>query len=192
MSDVSVVAITGSLRDRSYSRLSLSVALEGVEAAGGGGDLLDLREYELPPLVGNRKDAGDADRFTERVRAADSVLIGTPVYHGSYSGVVKNALDYCGFDEFEDTTVGLLAVAGGSFPVTALDHLRSVCRSLNAWVVPHQVAIPNASNRFEGGRMTDESLRDRTLTLGRRVVEFANIQPDPSTFEGDHNVGAGD
>jgi hypothetical protein len=54
------------------------------------------------------------------------------------------------------------------------------------------VAIPNASNRFEGGRMTDESLRDRTLTLGRRVVEFANIQPDPSTFEGDHNVGAGD
>jgi NAD(P)H-dependent FMN reductase len=192
MADAYVVAICGSLREQSYTRRALRVALEGTRDAGGRGELVDLREFDLPPLDGNDKQAGDADRFTERVRAADSVILGTPVYHASFSGVLKNAVDYCGFDEFEDTTVGLLATAGGSFPVTALDHLRSVCRSVNAWVVPHQVAVPNASRRFDGDELTDDSIRERTRTLGRRVVEFANIEPDPSTFEGQQNVGATD
>jgi NAD(P)H-dependent FMN reductase len=189
-----VAAISGSLRDRSYTRLSLGVALEGVEAAGGTGELLDLRTFDLPPFDADvdSETVGDAAAFAERVRAADAVLLGTPVYHGSYSGVLKNAVDYCGFDEFADTTVGLLAVAGGSFPVTALEHLRSVCRALNAWVVPHQVAVPNASSRFDGRELVDEKVRERTRVLGRRVVQYARIEPDPSTFEGDQNVGAGD
>jgi NAD(P)H-dependent FMN reductase len=189
-----VVGVSGSLRERSYTRLSLGVALEGVEAAGGTGELLDLRGFDLPPYDADRdsETVGDAAAFTERVRAADAVLLGTPVYHGSYSGVVKNAVDYCGFDEFEDATVGLLAVAGGSFPVTALDHLRSVCRALNAWVVPHQVAVPNAASRFDGRELVDDGIRERTRVLGRRVVQYARIEPDPSTFEGDQNVGAGD
>jgi len=103
--------------------------------------------------------------------------------------VLKNALDYCGFDEFEGKTVGLLCVAGGSFPVTALEHLRSVCRSLNAWVVPHQAAVPRSSNAFEGDQFRDGDLADRVATLGRRAVQFADIEPDPDTFEGDQNVG---
>jgi NAD(P)H-dependent FMN reductase len=110
--------------------------------------------------------------------------------------VLKNALDYCGFDEVEEKTVGLLAVAGGSFPVTALDHLRSVCRALNCWVVPHQAAIPQAYKhvRYEDGegRIADEKLDERVRVLGRRVVQYATIEPDPSTFEADENVGAGD
>jgi NAD(P)H-dependent FMN reductase len=128
-----VVAVAGSLRDRSYTRLGLEIALEGVEAAGGTGDLIDLRGFDLPPLDPDDDPPADAERFAGLVREADAVLLGTPMYHGSYSGVLKNAVDYCGFDEFENTTVGLLAVAGGSFPVTALEHLRSVCRALNAW-----------------------------------------------------------
>jgi len=28
------------------------------------------------------------------------------MYHGSYSSTLKTALDYCGFEEFEDKTVG--------------------------------------------------------------------------------------
>jgi len=126
------------------------------------------------------------------VRSADAVLLATPVYHGSYSSAIKNCLDYCGFDEFENTTVGLLAVAGGSFPVTALEHLRSVCRSLNAWVVPHQAAVPNSSDALFDGEFTDENLEDRVETLGRRAVEYATIEPDPRSLESAENVGASD
>jgi NAD(P)H-dependent FMN reductase len=185
-----VVGVPGSLRAESYTRRGVERALDGARRAGGRAELLDLREYDLPAFDADRDAPGDAAAFAERVRAADSVLLGTPMYHGSYSSVLKTALDYCGFEEFEDKTVGLLAVAGGGFPVTALEHLRSVCRALNAWVIPHQVAVPRAHSQFEAGELVDEDLDERTLTLGRRAVQYADIEPDPDSFEGDQNVGA--
>ncbi len=189
---IRVVAICGSLREHSYTRLGLERALE--EAARGSveTELLDLREWELPAFDADvdREEAGDAAELAARVRGADSILLGSPMYHGSYSSPLKTALDYCGFDEFEDTTVGLLAVAGGAFPVTALEHLRSVCRALNAWVVPHQVAVANASRAFEDSEFADEGLERRVATLGRRAVQYARIEPDPDSFESDQNVGA--
>jgi NAD(P)H-dependent FMN reductase len=185
-----IVGVVGSLRDESYTRLGVRRALDGSRRAGGTVDLLDLREYDLPTFDADRDEPGDAAAVTARVRDADAVILGTPMYHGSYSSPLKTALDYCGFEEFEDKTVGLLAVAGGGFPVTALEHLRSVCRALNAWVIPHQVAIPQARTKFEDGDVVDEGLDERALTLGRRAVQYADIEPDPDSFEGTQNVGA--
>lgn len=202
-----VVAICGSLRGRSYTRIGLEHALVGVEEVGGEGSLIDLREYDLPPLNADLDEQGDSAEVKRRIREADAVLLGTPMYHGSYSGVLKNALDHCGFDEFEGKTVGLLGVAGGAFPISALEHLRTVCRALNSWVLPHQAALPRVSQSFEGsdeetdtlanglpvhGRFVDEGTGKRVRTLGQRVVQYANIEPDPATFESGQNVGAGD
>jgi NAD(P)H-dependent FMN reductase len=185
-----VVALCGSLREDSYTRKALRIALDEAETRGASVDLIDLRELDLPLFDGDDRDAGDAAELRERVSRADAVVLGTPVYHGSYSSVLKTALDYCGFDEFENTTVGLLCVAGGSFPITSLDHLRSVARSLDAWVVPHQVALPNARSKFDGDRLREADDVERVRTLGQRVVEYANIEPDPPCPESAENVGA--
>jgi NAD(P)H-dependent FMN reductase len=185
-----VRALCGSLRSESYTRLALEHVLAGVEDAGGTGQLLDLREYDLPTFDADAEPTGDAEQLVREVREADSIVLGTPMYHGSYSSPLKTAIDYCGFDEFEDETVGLLAVAGGQFPVSALEHLRTVCRALNAWVIPHQVAIPRAHAAFEDGAFTDEDLAQRTRVLGQQAVHYADIEPDPDCFEGEQNVGA--
>jgi NAD(P)H-dependent FMN reductase len=196
MPETHVVAISGSLRDASHTRKALTHALDAAAETGASTELLDLREWDLPVFDADHDEAGDAPEFTERVRAADAIVLGSPMYHGSYSSALKNALDYCGFDEFENKTVGLLAVAGGSFPITTLEHLRSVCRALDAWVLPHQAAIPRASNAFEGGpdewTWADESAAERVAVLGRRVLRYANIEPDPMSFESTENVGAND
>ena len=185
-----VVGVCGSLRDGSYTRIGLRRALDAAGDAGASTDLIDLREFDLPAFDADDREVGDADELGRRLRAADSILLGTPMYHGSYSSPLKTALDYCGFDEFEDKTVGLLAASGGSFPVTALEHLRSVCRSLNAWVIPYQAAIPNARDRIEDGEFVDGSIAERVETLGVRAVQFAGVGHDPSSFEGLQNVGA--
>ena len=189
---VHVAGLCGSLREASRSRVALRHALDAAAARGATTDLIDLRALDLPLFDADDQDAGDAPELRARIRDADSVVLATPMYHGSYSSPTKTALDYSGFDEFEGVTVGLLAVSGGSFPVTALEHLRSVCRSLDAWVVPHQAAIPKAGNAVEDGEIVDDDLADRVAVLGERVVQYANIEADPKTFESGENVGADD
>jgi NAD(P)H-dependent FMN reductase len=187
-----VVGVAGSLRDGSYTRIAVERALAAARETGATTELLDLREYDLPVFDADDREAGDALAVTRSIREADSILLGTPVYHGSYSAPLKNALDYCGFDEFENKTVGLLAVAGGGFPITALEHLRSVCRALNCWVIPHQAAVPRARTVVENGAITDDGIDERVARLGEEAVQYASIEPDPPCLESTENVGAGD
>ena len=186
-----VVGVCGSLRDGSHTRTAIERALTEAEAFGGSTELVDLRAYELPVFDPDNREAGDANQLKATLQAADSIVLGSPMYHGSYAAPLKNAMDYCGFDEFEDATVGLLGVSGGRFPTTTLEHLRSVCRAVNAWVLPHQAAIPSASDKIDDGEIIDEDIEERVATLGQRVVEYANIEPDPPTFQSEENVGAG-
>ena len=174
-----IVALCGSQRDGSHTRHALKEALVAAETKGATTELVDLSTLDLPVFDPDQSDAGDARELRQLVRSADGVLLGSPVYHGSYSSVLKTALDYCGFDEFEETTVGLLVVAGGGFPTPALEHLRSVARTLNAWVLPHQVAVPNAHSTFEAGEITDEDLVDRVETLGADLVDYAGVESYP-------------
>jgi NAD(P)H-dependent FMN reductase len=178
-----LVALSGSLADDSVTRVALDEALAAADAAGARTTLLDLRTYDLPPFDADHQDAGDAPALRGQLRQADAVLLGTPMYHGSYSSGLKTALDYSGFDEFEDTTVGLLAVSGGAFPRAALDHLRAVVLALDAWPLPLDVAIPDASTQVTNGAFADDSIRDRLTRLGTDLVEYAAVADYPSVAD---------
>jgi NAD(P)H-dependent FMN reductase len=111
------------------------------------------------------------------VRKAQGILLGTPEYHGSFSGVLKNALDLMGFAEFEGKMIGLIGVsAGRTGAFDALASLRNVGRALHAWVVPEQVSIPNASKAFDAhGHLKEPVLEKRLRQVGSRVAEFARL-----------------
>lgn len=172
-----VVAVSGSRREGSYTRRALEEALSGVEAVDGTTELLDLAALDLPTFDPGDGGAGDGEVVRRPIREADAIILGTPMYHGSYSGALKNALDYGGFDEFEHATVGLLAVSGGPFPTAALDHLQVVCRSLHAWVHPYRAAVPQAHTVFDDDGLADEEVRARVRELGTQAVEYARIDP---------------
>ncbi|KAB1193787.1 FMN reductase [Haloferax sp. MBLA0076] len=176
-----VVALSGSLRDGSHTRTALQHAVDAAERIGATTDLIDHSALDVRVFDPDANESEDVEALRTRVAHADALLLGTPVYHGSYSSVLKTALDYCGRSEFEGKTVGLLAVAGGRFPVTTLAHLRTVCRSLGAWVLPHEVAIPNVEDAFDGdGEFTSDSLAERVDTLGVDAVRYASIDDQPS------------
>jgi len=129
------------------------------------------------------RDAGDAPALKRTVADADAVFLATPVYHGSYASPLKTALDYCGRDEFDRVTVGLLAVAGGGFPRPALAHLREVCRALGAWVYPDQVSVPNGSENVEDGEIVAEDIARRLDRLGEGLVRYAGVDNYPEVTD---------
>ncbi len=171
-----VVAICGSRRTGSYTRKALEIALDGAEAAGAETELVDLRTADVP-LYDPDADAaemGDVADLMELVERADGVIVGSPVYHSSYSSTFKNFHDFCGSDEFEETVCGLLATAGGSNYEGTLEHMRATMRGVHAFVIPRQVGIAGASRAFDDdGNIPDEGLEERVLGLGEEVVEYA-------------------
>ncbi|MFB6179481.1 MAG: NADPH-dependent FMN reductase [Halorientalis sp.] len=178
----SVVAICGSLRDASTTRTALEHVLDAADDAGAATELIDVRDWDLPVYDGDDRDAGDAVTLRDVVGSADAVVMGTPVYHGMVSSPLKTAFDYLGRDEFEDTTVGLLATTGGGPYAPTLEHLRTGVRTLHGWALPHEVGIQNARDAFDDdGAFVDPDLEDRVRTLGRMVTEYASIEAASET-----------
>ena len=179
----SVVGVCGSFREASTTRAALRHALAAAEAAGAEAELVDLRAYDLPPYGGVDRDAGDASALRRRLAAADAVVLGSPIYHGTIASPLKTALDYCGFDEFEDTLVGIVVTAGGRFPTPAVLHLRTVARWVRAWVHPTHVGIPNAGDVVEDGVVVDDDYADRLGTLGREMAQYAAVGRLPELLD---------
>ncbi len=178
-SRVRIVGLCGSLREGSYSRRAVEIALEGAGAAGVETMLIDLRDYKLVfyGSVPDEEFPDDVHRLRADVRAAQGIILATPEYHGGLSGVLKNALDLMRFDEFEGKMIGLIGVSGGRLgAVNALNSLRTIGRTLHAWVLPQQVSIPEAWRCFdEQGNITDEELAQRLAEVGLMVARFATL-----------------
>jgi NAD(P)H-dependent FMN reductase len=174
---VDVVGLVGSLRPGSHTRQAVQTALQGARALGADTELLDLSTFDLPACDGHLEGEPPAGvvRFRERLRAAHGFVVGTPEYHGSFSGLLKNALDLTGFEEFEGKVVGLVAVSGGALGGSpALAALRPVFRALHAWVIPDEGGIPKADAAFgPDGKPTDPRLTKRLEGVGREVARFA-------------------
>ena len=90
-----IVALGGTVNPGSSTeqalRLAASIAAEdGAQVTVFGGEYLTA----LPHYLGPDHSAARGAEMVEAVRSADGLLIAAPGYHGTISGVVKNALDY--------------------------------------------------------------------------------------------------
>jgi FMN reductase len=163
---------------KSYTRRALVVASREIEAAGATVDLVDLAELDLPLREGVR-DTPDNPHTLElkrRVKKADAILLGSPEYHSSFSGVLKNALDLLSSEELKGKLFGLLGVAGGEGgAVNTLGHLRYVVRGVGGWSLPAQVSIANAWSAFEGDQLKDRALEERLRFFARELVRFTRL-----------------
>jgi azobenzene reductase len=136
----------------------------------------DLATQPLPALVPSDRDPGRA--LVQVAHEADAVVIGSPLYHGSFSGAVKDALDHLSARELEGKAVALVSHSG-SFPSTqALDHLRGVARALGCLALPRQLVTVDADyssveERFvlasEEISTRMDALADDLLALARRL-----------------------
>jgi FMN reductase len=152
MSAPHIVALGGTLRAESTTGRLLAAALEIAEARGARTTLLTGDDIAFPHYEpGNADSHAAIGRYLAALRTADAVIVGSPGYHGTLSGLVKTALDYVEqlrADErvyFDGLPVGLIATAAGwQAAVSTLQALRTITHSLRGWPTPMGLAINTA------------------------------------------------
>lgn len=183
MTDVPlVVGIGGTTRPGSSSERAMSVALMGAEAAGATTTVFDGPALELPMYRPGAACPPAAVELIDAFRRADGIVLASPGYHGTVSGLVKNALDYT--EEmrdddrpyFQDRAVGCIGVAyGWQAAVATLGTLRSIVHALRGWPTPLGVAVNSSHTSFgPDGACLDDDVGARLALLGAQVVDFAS------------------
>lgn len=184
---VKVIAICGSLRKGSYTRLALQIALEGASENGAKTQLIDLRDYNLIfyGMMDEKDYPDDVFKLRKEVKESQGLILGTPEYHGSLSGALKNALDLMSFEELEGKMIGLVGISGGSLgAINALNSLRNIGRNLHAWVLPQQVSIPESHRAFHrDNNPVNPETREKLLEVGRLVAQFSVLHEMQKTQE---------
>jgi NAD(P)H-dependent FMN reductase len=182
---IRVIGLSGSLRAESITRMAVQMALQGAQDVGAQVQMLDLNDYDLMFEPFSDMVPSGVVHLRQEVRSAQGIILGTPEYHGSFSGVLKHALDLMGFKEFEGKMIGLVGVAGGKLGgADALNSLRSIGRTLHAWVVPKQVAIPEAWKLFDDkGDISNQQIKQALLEVGHQVARFAYLHQSEEARE---------
>jgi len=178
---LNIVGLGGSVASNSKSRAALQAALAGAEDAGAATQLLDIRGLELP--IYNPEDdelTPAAIELLESCHAADGLLWSSPLYQGTISGALKNALDWLHLlgdrdpPYLHDKVIGLISTAGGTQGLQAINTMEFSVRALRGWAVPYVVPVAAASRVFDReGRIQDDAVELQLKMLGREVVRVA-------------------
>ena len=169
-SPIQVLGISGSLRKGSYNTGLLYAAADLLPES------MKLDLFDLSPIpLFNQDDELDPPEAVRRLKAhiaaADALLIATPEYNFSFSGVLKNALDWASRPMKDSPLNGKPAAimgAGGRYgTVRAQMHLRQVLGHVNMHMLNRpELMVAFASEKFNAdGRLTDPQTREQLKAL---------------------------
>ncbi|WP_273759118.1 NAD(P)H-dependent oxidoreductase [Bartonella sp. ML70XJBT.G] len=180
-----IVIILGSVRQPSLTKTVASCLADYLLMRGASLHWVDLREQPLPiadPDYHHNVEAHPSvavRQFVKTIAAADGVILASPLYQGSYSGVLKNALDHLAYDAFLNKPVGLVS-HGSTIKKCAqpCEHLLPVVRTLYGY--PLQCQIASSKQDFasdDEGRtwnVTSKEVRERCERLADEMCAFLN------------------
>jgi FMN reductase len=178
-----IVGIGGTTRPNSSTERYLRIALHAVEGAGATTTMLGAEALRIPLYEYGRELEGPARALVSQLRRADGVILISPGYHGTVSGLVKNALDYV--EELRDDSrpyfsgraVGCMAVAAGwQAAVSTMSSLRGIVHALRGWPTPLGVAINSGETALAGDDDRQSQLVNSQIqTMARQVLDFARL-----------------
>jgi len=115
--------------------------------------MLDLGT-EPVPLMNERygraeNQPAEITALAEKFKQADAIVLVSPEYHGSFTGVLKNALDYY-WKEFERKPMGVIATGSGRMGgINASTQLQHIILSMGAYPVPYKLLVPQIQHAFD-------------------------------------------
>ena len=171
MARLTFCAISGSLRSGSYNTAALRAA---AELAPEGVTIVEEGLADIPIYNEDLKAAGlpaAVSRLQAAIASADAVLIATPEYNYSVSGVLKNAIDWVSRTDpqpFANKPVAIMGASPGALGTARAQYdLRKMFVYLDAHLLNKpEVMISAAHTRFDAdGKLTDEATRKFLASL---------------------------
>ena len=150
-----LLGVIGSLNKNSVTRVVVASVVDALRARGCTVDLFDPMTQPLD-LFDPETAYGSAAyaALQKRVAAADVYILGTPDYHGSMSGTLKNFLDHF-WEEFAGKLFASI-VASHEKGLTVTDQFRTVELQCYAWSLPYGVSFTDREDVRDNQIISDQ------------------------------------
>jgi NAD(P)H-dependent FMN reductase len=170
-----ILVVCGSSRADGRLEQVVSLAARSARRAGAEVRELWLEKMQLPVMIwGDAAQAGRPDviEIREQARWADGFVIGTPEYHGSMSGALKNWFDFL-YGELAGKFAGVVATTGGGTGDMSITAVKTCFSWCHGFVLPFHAAASPAS--FADDVLTDAAVIERIERIGHDVARYAPV-----------------
>ncbi|MFK3711683.1 arsenical resistance protein ArsH [Leclercia adecarboxylata] len=171
-----ILMLYGSVRERSYSRLTTEEAARLLTAMGAEVRIFNPSGLPLPD------DAPDSHpkvmELRELVRWSEGMVWCSPERHGAMTGIMKAQIDWIPLSEgavrpSQGKTLAIMQVCGGSQSFNAVNQMRILGRWMRMITIPNQSSVAKAWQQFdEDGRMKPSSYYDRIVDVMEELMKF--------------------
>jgi len=183
-----VLCFAGSLRRESFNKKLVRLAGQAAEEAGASVTHLDLRDLPMPIYDGDIEEEqgipDNAKQFKKLLLEHQGLLISSPEYNSSISGVLKNVIDWASRPEpgekslacFDGKVAALLAASPGALGgLRGLVTLRSILGNIKVIVLPDQMALIRAHEAFDSDGSLKEPKQAATVkSIATRLVQVTS------------------
>ena len=160
-----IIAFAGSNSKDSINKRLASYTAEQVKNAKVA--VLDLNDYELPIYsMEFEKEFGipaNAQRFLEKIKAADGVVLSLAEHNGAYSSAFKNLFDWMSRIDgklWSEVPMFLMSSSpGGRGGATVLEMAKGRFPYMGGNIVA-DFSLPSFGQNFSENGITDDELRD--------------------------------
>lgn len=180
-----VIGIGGTAKAGSSTECALSLALAASAQDGARTQMFDGQYLISLPHYGTQESfvSREGRALVDALRSADGIILASPGYHGSISGLLKNTIDYVEDMANDPRTyldglpIGLIATAHGwQAAASTLAALRSIVHALRGWPTPLGVTLNTSGGLFKEGRCNDVTAAKQLALVGNQVTEFARLR----------------
>lgn len=183
--EVKVLAFSGSTRTDSVNQKLVAEAAELARSMNAQVTLINLKDYPIPFYEGDiEREQGmpeNAKKLRQLMVQADIILIASPEYNGSLSGILKNAIDWASRSETAGSSrdafkgkkfVIMSASPGSGGGARGLVHLRAILENIGGTVMPQQVVVADAYHAFDAeGHLKNQKLKGELQQLIEEAAE---------------------
>ena len=177
-----VLCMTGSVVTGCFVSTLVSVEAEILRARGCDVSVVELDTLDLPVFHERLEGEGLPDAVLTLkglIRHANVIVIGAPELNGDMTSVLKNAIDWTSRQGVGEVHRGESFAGARGALITASKHahaglraamnLRVTLASLGVTVLPEQVSVPRAPERFRDGHLEDAGVLSDLNTLADSV-----------------------